>query len=620
MFANIKRPYKERSAESTVEYLRDILQNTNLLPEETFHANPYPEIFSLSIELPTDKGAFRTNGKGRTETYCRASAYAEFMERLQNGLYGTFSRTNQRSLFDQFGFYYAPDEQQMTKDEFLGLPREILTDIIRYSGNNREGFVDSYFQRIASNGGQGAISVPFWDTKSRIMRQLPYNLLLLTVGSNGMAAGNTPSEAVFQALCELLERWGASLVFYNRLTPPTVPDEYLRQFDEEYAIIERIQKSGKYRVTIKDFSAGRRIPTVGIIISNTENKTYRLNVGSDTCFQVALSRCLTEIYQGFSDEKQFDGRLLPLPTEISPYFKDESTDAMYMRYFIFGQFCKDNSGVFPQELFGSTPSYEFDPSTFTSRGSYDEEVKYLINFFHQAGHNVYIRDVGFLGFPSVFVYVPEVSAQGRKNVTLTPHGEKFDMIELDKIEQDIFSASKASLENLVECATVLERFAAYGNLSSLFNIKMPLDKAPLQPPLSFVLTLLWYRIGDYKRALEHFNSFIAMRNSVPVYYTICCKILELLCDGHKFDSMRERLKGEFAGSVDDVDRALNDLENGRSILSHAALPECPNCDQCPISRDCLTKGQLTIARTVYPLMKKHFPLQENIVTFTMTQN
>jgi YcaO-like protein with predicted kinase domain len=613
MFSNVQRPYKERSAESTVQYLFETLGKIDLLPEETFHANPYPEIFSVSIELPKDKGSFRTNGKGRTEIYSRASAYAEFLERLQNGLYGTFSRTNQRRIFERFGFYYAPDERPMPKEEFLGLPSEILADFIRYSGNDRTGFVDSYFERLNSNGSQGAISVPFWDTRSQCIRYLPYNLLLITVGSNGMAAGNTRSEAIFQALCELLERWGSSLVFYERLTPPTVPDDFLRRFEEEYAMIERIQRSGKYAVIIKDFSAGRRIPSLGIIVINTQNQTYRLNIGSDTCFQIALSRCLTEVYQGFSDELQFDQRLLPLPTEIPPYFSDESADALYMRYLVFGEFCKDNSGAFPPELFADTPSYQFDPSTFTSRTSYPEEVDSLVDFFHKSGHAVYIRDVGFLGFPSVFVYVPEVSAQGKKNVTLAPQGEKYNMIELDKIEASVFSMNDASVESLTACADILGRFAAYGTVANLFNVKMPLPMAPMQPPLSFVLTLLCHKIGDYPRALGYFNEFLALRETVPTYYEISRRVFELLCEGKKIESMRDVLLEEFPAYPEDIDQALSDLADTSSIFKHAALPSCPRCDQCALGQVCLTRGQLDIAGIVYPLMANNFPVQENIV-------
>lgn len=52
-----------------------------------------------------------------------------------------------------------------------------------------------------------------------------------------MAAGNTISEATYQALCEIYERNSASMIYYENLTPPTVQKEYLQNFKDEYNII-----------------------------------------------------------------------------------------------------------------------------------------------------------------------------------------------------------------------------------------------------------------------------------------------------------------------------------------------------------------------------------------------
>lgn len=39
-----------------------------------------------------------------------------------------------------------------------------------------------------------------------------------------MAAGNTAGESIFQALCELVERYSARTVFFDKLTPPAIPE------------------------------------------------------------------------------------------------------------------------------------------------------------------------------------------------------------------------------------------------------------------------------------------------------------------------------------------------------------------------------------------------------------
>lgn len=42
-----------------------------------------------------------------------------------------------------------------------------------------------------------------------------------------MSAGNTMSEGLFQALCEILERVAAATIYHQNLTPPTVPDNVI---------------------------------------------------------------------------------------------------------------------------------------------------------------------------------------------------------------------------------------------------------------------------------------------------------------------------------------------------------------------------------------------------------
>ena len=230
MFSTLLRPYKERSAEETIGKIRGILETHGLLPAEISTANPFPEVYSVILALPPGKGGFSANGKGRTKEYCLASAYAEFMERLQNGLYASFSRTMQSELYHEFGYYYDPRENFLPLQEFCGLPEVVSDDLIRYTGLAKEEFIQAYFERLEFHKAPGLVAVPFHCSRSQREEYLPLNLLLMAVGSNGMAAGNSYEEALYQALCELMERWAAARVFYHRLTPPTVPGEYLGQF------------------------------------------------------------------------------------------------------------------------------------------------------------------------------------------------------------------------------------------------------------------------------------------------------------------------------------------------------------------------------------------------------
>jgi YcaO-like protein with predicted kinase domain len=613
MFDKTPRQYKECSAEDTIARITTILERLDLMPRESYYSNPYPQIYSMRVELEKEKGSFGTNGKGRTREYCLASGFAEFAERLQNGLYVKYSRTMASRLKERHGFYYCPEERYLSEEEFRRLPEPIIEDFIRYTGESKSHFIASYFERLRVNNIPGIVSLPFYDTLNDTEIFLPLNLLYLTMGSNGMAAGNTNAEAIFQALCEVMERWGAAEIFYKQMTPPTVPDEFLKQFAEEYRIIRNIEKSGKYKVTVKDFSVNKRIPALGIIIENRELNKYKLNVGSETSFQIALSRVLTEVYQGIKDEKTFDEVLQDIPREIPGYFTADDEESTFERYRIFCLFTKDNSGVFPPGLFGPGEDYPFDPSVFTTQDSFEKEVKTLVKFVHKMGYNVYIRDVGYLGFPSVYVYIPELSALGRKNAPIAVKTDTFDMIELDKIEPLYFD-----FENQPE--KVKRKIAhTFGNITSnpgiydLFNITLP-DKSPLkQVELPFFLTLVWYNLGEVEKAGEAFKRFLESQDDHHPYYDVVGKYLDLKKQGYNGNELVDKMPAEVGENQKDlVQEVIADMSDPGKVFQFIKFPRCPNCTDCTLQEDCLTARRVDISNKLYPEKKDNIIDQKSL--------
>jgi ribosomal protein S12 methylthiotransferase accessory factor len=605
MFETIHRPYKERTASQTVALLKDKLAQLELLPQEVMRNSPYPGLFSVCLELPAAMGGFSANGKGRTLEYCLASGYAEFTERVQNGLFATFPRTIVAGFRERYGYYIMPDEQYLAWEEFIGLPAPIMTDIVRYNSAGQVEFMAAYYARVRANGAPGVVAVPFYDTQRKQVTALPLNLLLLTVGSNGMAAGNTMPEAIYQGLCELLERWAAAETFFGRLTPPTVPGGFLKQFKPELEIIEAIEASGKYRVSIKDFSAGRHIPALGILVENLQAGTYRLNVGCDTCFQVTLSRCLTEVYQGLPNEAAFDGAALPLPTEDPWWFVQDDPAALYMRHSVFSQFTTDNRALFPISLFAGEPSYPFDPATWTDRSSYAEEVQRLVSFFHGLGHNVYLRDVSFLGFPSVLCYVPEVSALGRKNVPAPVFDHSPIMLELDVIESRALKLKSCADADLAEVAAVLEKLPPGLSLAQVFGIKLRPESPWTQYNLAFLLSQIWYRLGCLDRARDALEVFLKLREGDEnPYYELVRRYLQRRASGCSAEEAGQALADD--PRLADLARTVaEDLADGAAIFHFVKLPNCPDCATCELMDDCLTRGRLTMMDIVRKAMVGH---------------
>ncbi|MFD3158725.1 YcaO-like family protein (plasmid) [Haloimpatiens sp. FM7330] len=604
MFNSVKRPYKNLNPEETLNKIKNILEEVDLIPHEVFKGNPYPQIYSTRIELDESKGSFGTNGKGRTREYALASGYAEFMERIQNNWLVMFSRTIMSKIKKKQGFYFTPDEKYLKKEEFLNLPNEIMEDILKYRSKSKTEFVDSYFERLHNNNVEGIVSIPFYDTKNKKLIYLPINLLTIAVGSNGMAAGNTVPEAIFQGMCELMERWGAAETFYNQITPPTVPDEFLKRFSEEYEIINNIEKNGKFKIIVKDFSANKKIPSIGVIIINKETNKYRLNVGSDTSFQIALSRCLTEIYQGIESEDKFNESLLDIPKEIPSYFENNHKEDTYKRYEEFTNFTVDGSGTFPPSLFEEKEDYAFDSTVFIPKESYKEEVKAMISNLYNRGYNVYIRDNSYLGFPSIMVYVPEVSAFGRKNINKPVESTKFNQIELDKIENLFFNFDNCSEEEMNKIEKALSDLNYTAVLGEIFNVNFKKNSPYNQFNVAFFLTQLRYRLGKYEQAVEALEAFKNNRQQQDLYYDIVTQYFKLKESGmNSEDIFKKILNMDFP--KEEVSQVCEDLKNPKDVFKYIALPKCPNCDTCKLKDECLTTAKINVENKLRTKMKEN---------------
>jgi len=604
VFHTIQRPYKERPPAETIAAILRILAELDLVPEEIATANPYTGLYSTRLGLPASQGGYGSNGKGRSREYCLASAYAEFMERLQNGLFAGLPRTLVAPFRDRYGFYYAPDERYLTEEQFHALPGDIMDDLVRRSRVDREAFLRLYFERARANGAPGVVAVPFYNSAGREVAYLPLNLLQL-IGSNGMAAGNTLPEAIFQACCELLERWAAWEVYRGRLSPPDVPRTWLQQFPDEVAIIETIELGGKYKVTVKDFSAGLRIPALGLIIENTLANTYRLNVGCDTSFQIALSRCLTEVYQGMVNEEEFDLWALPIPGEVPAYFTDDELLSRYQRFSGFTAFIARGVGPYPPTLFGQEPSYPFAPDVWGVAASYEAEVRRLVGFFRERGHNVYIRDVSFLGFPSVLVYVPEVSDKHATSLPASGMAESPLSIALDAIEAKALRLKRCSDEDLATVAEVFDRLPPASSLVWAFGIQLR-DSSPWrQVNLAFILAQIWYRLGQYGKARESIQEFLDTRAEKYryAYYDRLSQYLACRAEGLTHAEAAQQLAKD--PEWGDAGQLLaEEMAEPREVFRFTKLPNCPDCADCELRPDCITTGALALVDKIYPAMRR----------------
>ena len=81
---HIDEKFKDAKPEDTVKKIKGILDSLNIEVSEKWYDSGLDNCYSLTVRAKG--GVPLTNGKGVTRELARASAYAEFIERLQGGM------------------------------------------------------------------------------------------------------------------------------------------------------------------------------------------------------------------------------------------------------------------------------------------------------------------------------------------------------------------------------------------------------------------------------------------------------------------------------------------------------------------------------------------------------
>jgi len=119
---------------------------------------------------------------------------------------------------------------------------------------------------------------------------------LFRTGTNGLASGNTPEEAIFHALAEVIERDAWSLVEASRDTGPKVEkitDPLINEMQKKFA-------DAQVEVTIRDITSDIGIPTMAAVADDVLLKDpilLTMGMGTHTSARIAVLRALTEVAQ-----------------------------------------------------------------------------------------------------------------------------------------------------------------------------------------------------------------------------------------------------------------------------------------------------------------------------------
>lgn len=402
---------KEIDPKITVARAQSFLDKINCFPKYTEYQNT-PGVYTGFL----DGGAWglNSNGKGLSSDLCKASAYGEFLERLQNFTYGLAFHALTSTPDTESSFYLWPDEKSVSVIDAIADTPEIQRDLqsLWLESNQTTSAPDlfdlsyltfRYFQSDMT------ILAPFRDVFNNTLRYFPMELIALINGSTGQCAGNTPEEALVQGLSEILERWCERQVLTNRLTPPEIPYSYIQAITPDLyeIILKYLEKdSARFNLKVYDLSFGQGLPVVGLVLFDKRNLGYRIQLGAHPLFRIALERCLTELEQGLElHNPTFDSITFNSWT-LTNSLQASSLDSQAAQF-------RDGMGTLPDEWLANEPSWVFTPWGIDQNYTNQAGLTQLLALFKKNGIQLFIRDTTVSSLYTYIIYAPGISVAPR---------------------------------------------------------------------------------------------------------------------------------------------------------------------------------------------------------------
>lgn len=514
---------KECSPKTTIRNIKKILKENKLKVKESKVKNIYKNFYSIRLEL---KGFYNlgTNGKGLSKDLARASAYAELMERIQSKLLiNTYFLNLENNLFS-FKNEKTMNLIDNNLDDLLATFFDEDVDIVSFLKNNDKYNVIDKYKNLLTNK----------------YSYLPSKLINATSFSNGLCAGNNYYEAVNQGICEIFERYCYREILFNTSKLDNII------IDNTLPIYERIQtiKRKGFNVYIKDCTLDK-YPVIGVLITNEDNTKYIFTVGSDVSLNIAIQRCLTEAFQGLSNDKDVIKKMKDYNNNYNSFDKYERKTNWLNNY-------SSNNGIHPVEMFSSIKEVNYKSvKVFKSINTNKKIYDYLLNIIKINNLNIYIKDLSYLGFNTYKIFIPNLST-----IDIINNNEKEIIKEYDFLKNIYFNLDNCNEEDAKKAIKIIKNVLcnkkfSFVSLGSYFH-----SNSYLKTNYNSITFELFY-------ALLHFKFNIKLNYN----HLTSKKLINYLKDLNS-DNMYEDI--------------INNL--------NLALPSCPNCNCCKLRKKCKYKN------------------------------
>lgn len=577
---HIDEKFKDSTPADTVEKIQGILDKLGIPVRERWNDSGIE--YCHSVNLSANHGIPAYNGKGVTKEFARASAYAEFVERLQGDLVATkYQSIKRQKEVDIQSF--APDGKYMTVEELIenGQWMDYIIETYQDPMITRQTIAEQCRVYACADDGK-VLTVPFYSLFEGKHVYLPVEFVNQIYRANGCCAGNTREEAWIHALSEMMERFGTLRILLSGKAAPQIPLETLEKYPTAMSIINRILETGQYTVEVFDYSIGNGFPIISTRIIDKKNHNYNVNIGADPVFEIALQRTLTELFQGkniHNFQIMHSGKIMKHVTDIS--VKKNAINQI-----------QNGNGVYTADYFANELTCQEKPCDFAdnSKKTNKELLRYMLDLYKQLGKPVYVRNYSFLGFHSYRFVVPGFSES--RGVQLNEEIPEYALADsVCGIFRDAASASDDDLNWFLSyCSTLRGDYGRENRFGRVAGI-------PLSGSCDGILSAVTkayaaYRLGRYQEAGNFIRGFVRKNDDADDnsnYFACVSRYLEMKKDGISEDKIRVILYKFFYKEY--ADRLYSQLDSGKTPFdSYLISCRYEQCESCQYSQYCSYQG------------------------------
>jgi len=415
---------------------------------------------------------------------------------------------------------------------------------------------------------------PYYNLTDGEITYMPSTLRRFLYSSNGCAAGNTMEEAIVQAVGEVVERHHSMCIIRDRICLPEIPEEVLQQYQSAYEVISFVRNQG-YKVFVKDCSLGKKFPVVCVCYIHEKTGRYHTHFGAYPNFEIALTRALTETFQGRNIDSFAKYSDFLYNADKTQFLRNWSTEILY------------GTAERMPEFFVGDNKLPYNANMGFTGTTNKELLRECVDFFAEQGYPILVRDASCLGFPTCQIIVPGYSETSVHRLLTKDDPNRLMPHAITTFR----NPAKATVEDMLGCLMYVQKMnasAAGYKLGFLSAAKLMahLTREEESYLFSAALAYVHYALGQYSTACKYVSNMTQHKdNNNPEFLGCIRHYLELKAAGYPDDQTRELIELFHTEQTAALLYSFIDT-NSNPLTEFVLLCDMVSCENCRIREKC----------------------------------